>query len=90
MSSNTQTPVCQTLGVPNITNLAEGEADASPAPEDEVAGGTFLHAGVTVQEVPARHAAAGVPGLRAASQALVVAALTLQGARTVLAVLHAH
>lgn len=78
------------LRVPDVTNLAEGEADTSPAPEDEVARGTFLHAGVTVQEVPASHAAAGVPRLRAASQALVVAALTLQGTCTVLAVLHAH
>lgn len=49
------------LRVPNTTNLAEGEADASPAPEDEVARGTFLHAGIPVQEVPASHAAAGVP-----------------------------
>lgn len=78
------------LRVPNTTNLAEGEADASPAPEDEVARGTFLHAGITVQEAPARHAAAGVPWLRTASQALVVAALTLKGTCTVLAVLHAH
>lgn len=62
-----------------MTNLAEGEADASPAPEDEVARGTFLHAGIPVEEVPASHAAAGVPGLRTAPQALVVAALTLEG-----------
>lgn len=93
--SNTQIPVCvlftlPPLRVPIITNLAEGEADASPAPEDEEAWGTFLHAGMTVQEVPASHTAAGVPWLRTASQALVVAALTLKGTRTVLAVFRAH
>lgn len=41
-------------------------------------------------EVPAGHAAAGVTRLRAAAQALVVAALALGGAGTVLAVVRAH
>lgn len=75
---------------PNFTHLAEGEADASPAPEDVVPRGAFLHTGMTVQKVPAGHAAAGVPRLRTATQALVMAALTLEAARPVLTVLHAH
>lgn len=41
-------------------------------------------------EVPAGHAAAGVTRLRAAAQALVVAALALGGAGTVLTVVHTH
>lgn len=43
-----------------------------------------------MQEVPAGHAAAGVSWLRTASQALVVAALTLEATCTVLTVLYAH
>ena len=60
--------------------------DAAPALEDVVPRGAGLHAGVPVLEPPARHAAAGVPRLRAASQALVVAALALHGAGPVLTV----
>lgn len=40
-----------------ITNLAEGEADTTPAPEDIVSSRTFLHAGVPMLEVPAGHTA---------------------------------
>lgn len=76
--------------VPNITNLAAREADASPAPEDVVPRGALIHAGISVQKVPAGHAAAGVSRLRTASQALVVAALTLEATCTVLTVLNAH
>lgn len=92
---NTQISLCQTFTLPpqrvsNVTNLAEGEADASPAPEDVVPGGAFLHAGIMVQKVPAGHAAAGVPWLGTATQALVVAALALAATCAVLTVLRAH
>lgn len=73
-----------------ITNLTESKADTAPPSEDKVSRRTFLYTGVPVLEVPAGHAAAGVPRLRAAAQALVVAALALGGAGAVLTVVHAH
>lgn len=73
-----------------MTNLAEGEADASPAPEDIVSRRTLLHTGTPMLEVPAGHTATCIAWLRTASQALVMAALALQTAGTVLTVVHAH
>ena len=65
--------------------LAEGEGDTPPAPVGVVSRGTLLHARAPVLEVAAGHARAGRVGLQAASQALVVAALVVQGAGAVLA-----
>lgn len=73
-----------------FTNLTEGEADATPAPEDIVSRRTLLHAGVPMLEVPAGHTATRVAWLRAATQALVMAALALEAARTVLTVVQTY
>lgn len=72
------------------THLAEGKADTPPAPVDVVSSRTLVHAAAAVLQVPAGHAAAGVARLGAASQALVVAALALQVARAMLALVRAH
>lgn len=72
------------------THLTEGEADAAPSPEDVVSGGALLHTGVGVLEVPAGHAAAGVAWLRAATQALLVAALAPDVTRAMLTAVQAH
>ena len=70
--------------------LAEGLRDAAPALEGEVVGGAVLHAGVPVLEVAAGHAVAGRVAPHAAPQALLVAALVVAGAGTVLTVDRAH
>lgn len=49
------------------THLAEGKADTPPALVDVVSRRTLLHAAAAMLQVPAGHAAAGVPWLRAAS-----------------------
>lgn len=73
-----------------ITNLAERETDAAPAPEHIIPRRTFLHAGVPMLEVPAGHTAAGITWLRTATQALVMAALALEATRAVLTLVQAH
>lgn len=52
---------------PVITNLAEGEADTSPALEDIVSGRTLLHTGISMLEIPAGHTATCITWLRTAS-----------------------
>lgn len=79
-----------TLTIPIITNLAEGEADAAPAPEDIVSWRTLLHTGIPMLEVPAGHTATCITWLRTAAQALVMAALALEATRTMLTVIQAH
>lgn len=73
-----------------ITNLAEREANTAPTPEDIVSRRTLLHARVPMLEVPAGHAATYIPRLRTAAQALFVAALALEAARTMLTIVQAH
>ena len=70
--------------------LAEGERDAAPALEGEVVGGAALHTGVFVLEAAAGHAVTGRVGLRAAAQALVVAALVVLGAGSMFTMNRAH
>lgn len=79
-----------TLRILIITNLTEGEADATPAPEDIVSRWTLLHTGISMLEVPAGHTATCITWLRTAAQALVVAALALGATCTMLTVVQAH
>lgn len=79
-----------TLRTAFVTNLAEGEANAAPAPEDVVSSRTFLHARIPMLEVPAGHTATCITWFGAATQALVMAALALEAACTMLTVVHAH
>lgn len=69
------------------TNLAEREADTAPALEDVVSRRAFVHADVSMLEVPAGHTAGGVPRLRATAQALIVAALALTAAGAIFTVI---
>lgn len=87
------TPVHQyelTLRILVITNLAEGEADTAPAPEDIVFRRTLLHTGIPMLEIPARHTATCITWLRTTAQALVMTALALEATRTMLTVVQAH
>ena len=70
--------------------LAVAEGDAAPVLEGVVARRAARHAGALVHQVPAGDAGAGVARLRAAAQALVVAALVAERAGVVLACRGTH
>lgn len=70
--------------------LAEGEGDAAPALVGEVVVGAAFDAVAVVLEAAARHAVTGRVGLRAATKALVVAALVVPGAGAVFTLDRTH
>lgn len=70
--------------------LAEAKRDTAPALVGEVVFGAALHTVALVLEAAAGHAVVGRVGLDAAAQALVVAALVVLGAGSVLALNRAH
>lgn len=78
------------LTITIITNLAEREADAAPAPEDVVSRRTFLYTGAPMLEVPAGHTATCITWFRTAAQALFMAALALEATCTMLTIVQAH
>lgn len=70
--------------------LAEWERDAAPAFVGEEVFGTLLHAGPFVLEASTGNAVAGWARLKAAAQALLVAALVILGAGLIFALDRAH